>query len=268
MSKSYAERHGLVNNGAKNGNTINPNQKPRELTQRINVIPAKMESLFASKLMKTEELNQLVYHLFKSSCPEFEGCEIQVTQQGTICDIFLNEVPDVAFKEPGKIRLIQRRGTKKNNGSYSEIERYNNRNRRASVYELTEGGKDALSEFVDYSAYTNRQQQRVDWKKLVTEVSETDWYGRNKIYVKVRINLERVLGKVYGTNDKESGEKYVYLITPCRPAMTFQGSNGNIITSNWMFTVMQLNNSQLERTMATSGFAPQQSGSIHMYRGE
>ena len=40
MSKSYAERHGLVNNGAKDGNTINPNQKPRELTQRINVIPA------------------------------------------------------------------------------------------------------------------------------------------------------------------------------------------------------------------------------------
>ena len=194
MARSYAERHGLVNG---NGNNTNPNQKPRELTQRINVKPAKMESLCANKLATTADLNQMVYRLFKTSCPEFEGCDIQVGQQGITCDIFLSEVSESLFGEGSKIKLIQRRGTSKKDSSYSEIERYNNRNRRSSIYELTEGGKDALSEFVDYSAYTNRQQNRVDWKKLVTEVSESDWYGRNRIYVKVRISLERVLGKIY-----------------------------------------------------------------------
>ena len=182
MARSYAERHGLVNG---NGNNTNPNQKPRELTQRINVKPAKMESLCANKLATTADLNQMVYRLFKTSCPEFEGCDIQVGQQGITCDIFLSEVSESLFGEGSKIKLIQRRGTSKKDSSYSEIERYNNRNRRSSIYELTEGGKDALSEFVDYSAYTNRQQNRVDWKKLVTEVSESDWYGRNRIYVSV-----------------------------------------------------------------------------------
>jgi hypothetical protein len=266
MAKSYAERHGLVGNG--NGNNTNPNQKPRELTQRINVKPAKMESLCANKLATTADLNQMVYRLFKTSCPEFEGCDIQVGQQGITCDIFLSEVSDSLFSEGSKIKLIQRRGAKKDSGSFSEIERYNNRNRRSSVYELTEGGKDALSEFVDYSAYTNRQQNRVDWKKLVTEVSESDWYGRNRIYVKVRISLERVLGKIYGTKDEETDDKFVYLITPSRPITTYQGANGNLFTSSWMFTIMQLNHAQLEEAMAKSGFAPNQVGSIHMYRGQ
>ena len=183
-------------------------------------------------------------------------------------DIFLSEVSDSLFSEGSKIKLIQRRGAKKDSGSFSEIERYNNRNRRSSVYELTEGGKDALSEFVDYSAYTNRQQNRVDWKKLVTEVSESDWYGRNRIYVKVRISLERVLGKIYGTKDEETDDKFVYLITPSRPITTYQGANGNLFTSSWMFTIMQLNHAQLEEAMAKSGFAPNQVGSIHMYRGQ
>lgn len=267
MAKSYAERHGLVNGG--NGGNTNPNQKPRELTQRINVKPAKMESLCANKLATTEDLNQMVYRLFKASCPEFEGCDIQVGQHGITCDIFLSEVSDSLFKDGnGKIKLIQRRGTSKKDSSFSEIERYNNRNRRSSVYELTDGGKDALSEFVDYSMYTNRQQNRVDWKKIVTEVSESDWYGRNRIYVKVRISLERVLAKVYGTKDEATDEKYVYLITPSRPITTYQGMNGNLFTSNWMFTIMQLNHAQLEQAMAKSGFAPNQVGSIHMYRGQ
>ena len=265
MARSYAERHGLVNG---NGNNTNPNQKPRELTQRINVKPAKMESLCANKLATTADLNQMVYRLFKTSCPEFEGCDIQVGQQGITCDIFLSEVSESLFGEGSKIKLIQRRGTSKKDSSYSEIERYNNRNRRSSICELTEGGKDALSEFVDYAADTNRQQNRVDWKKLVTEVSESDWYGRNRIYVKVRISLERVLGKIYGTKDEETDDKYVYLITPSRPITTYQGMNGNMFTSNWMFTIMQLNHAQLEQAMTKSGFAPNQVGSIHMYRGQ
>ena len=263
--RSYSERHGKVNpenNGGKK-------QKRRELIASINITPTEMESIMKSKLVTSTQLNGMVYSIFKEHCPEIEGCWVDVGPTGVSCELYFSFIdkPEEEMAKDGKIKVVQLRGQNKNgNSAYADIERYNNRMKRASVFELTEGGKDTLSEFVSLRYFTDVNQNRVDWKKVVTEAAESDIYGRTRTYVKVAIDMERVLQKVYGKTS-ENGEDYLYMINPSRPITTYQGANGNMFTSNWLFSINQMNRKVLSDVMDQSGLQMNTAGSLNMYRG-
>lgn len=265
MRKSYRERHGL--NGQQTVNDGQPRKK-RELLATIDIVQQDMESLFKQKLITSDKLSEMVNAVFRSACPEYEGCNITVEGQGVIaCDIFFTERPgDVSFGE-GKIKILRRRDDKTDKSSYSIIEQYNNRNRIARVYELTDEGKDALSEFVPRDYFVgDRLQSNVDWKKCSSEVSESDWLQRSRIYLKVQIDIVRLLQKLYG-HYNEDKEEFLYLVSPVRPLISFNTGGGNIYVSKWLFLINQLNNNVLNEVLDESGMRPQNVGSLNIYRG-
>ena len=265
MRKSYAERHGLVNN--QQANDGKPRKK-RELKASIDLVRQEMESLFKQKLITSDKLSEMVNSVFRAACPEYEGCNISVEGQGMItCDIFFTErAGDVSFGD-GKIKILRRRDDKTDRSSYSIIEQYNNRNRIARVYELTDEGKDALSEFVSRNFFIgDRLQSNVDWKKCSAEVSESDWLQRSRIYMKVSIDIVRLLQKVYG-HYNEDKEEYLYVISPVRPLVSFNTGGGNIYVSKWLFLINQLNNNVLNEVLDESVMRPQNVGSLNIYRG-
>lgn len=262
--KSYYERH-----NKRREEIVEEKVDPNHTPASINIEPCEMESLVKTKLATTNQLNAMVLNIFKPHCPEIEGCWVDVGNEGTTCFVYFSFIdrPEKDLGDKGMFKIVQRRGEKHSDSAYADIERYNNRIRRASMFELTDNGKEVLSEFVARRHFVgDPRRNKINWNKVVTEVADSNIYNASRTYLKVEIDLVRVFQKVYGKTSKD-GDDYLYMINPSRPITTYQGSNGNMYTSNWLFTICQMNRKVLNDVMNDSGLTMNTAGGLNMYRG-
>ena len=264
--KSYAERHGKINNANTQGEQTREKKTGPKAT--IKITPAEMSGVVKTKLVSTNQINQLVFNIFRNTCPEVEGVWIDVNGMGVTCDVCIAEHQEmnVASME-NVIPLIRRKGESKTSGPMSVINRFNARNKSSNFYELTEEGQDALTPFINRSVFIGDfKDNRIDWRRVVSEICETDIYNRTHRYLKVSLDINRVLQAIYGKTSK-NGEEYLYCVSPARPLIQQTAQNGNIITSSWIYSITQLNNNTLSEIIAESGIGGSTVGSINMFRG-
>ncbi len=263
--KSYAERHGLnkteeVKAGEKG--------KPRELKAKIRITPAEMNGVYKTKLMSTNQLNTLVFNIFRDTCPEVEGVWVDVSGAGVTCDLYISEHPEMDVRAMASaIPLIKRKGDDGARDVMSNIKRFNERRKSSNIYELTDEGKDALSAFISRNNFIGDwKNNNIDWKHVESETCETDIYNRTHRYLKISLDINRVLQAVYGKTSK-NGEEYLYCVSPARPLIQQRAQNGNMFVSSWIYSIIQLNHNSLNEIIDESGLGGNTIGSINMYRG-
>lgn len=231
------------------------NGKKRELEGTVNIERCEMDGLTKSKLITTKELSNTVNKVFRGTFPEYEGCRIFVNGASVITEVFFSERGKDTDYSGGKIQLLVRKDQQaKQKDMANVIATYNQRNKVATAYDLTQPGKDALSEFVHTEFFTGRwEDQNVNWSRCVSEVAEQEMNGRRRAYIKVTIDLQRVFKKIYmDAADPKADLKFE--IGLVRPIITMRDpSTGNLYTKDWLFNIVQLNQRQLESACLEAG---------------
>lgn len=252
-----------------NNNGSKENQQEQKLTAQINIESCEMESLTKSKLITTRDLGRMVNKVFRTAMPEYEGSRVYPEGYSIVADIFFAERPQNTDFSNGKIKVLQRRDAQDKNGkrkASSIIDSYNSRNKTSNAYELTQQGRDALSEFIDPVYFKgNMNDRKIDWKKVTSEMVErVDYFNNSRALFRVKIDLRRLLSKIYGKKDGKS--LLMYDISICRPLNQMQDpATGNIMSSEYLLNIVQLSKDALEKALNDAGFSVN-AGSLNINR--
>lgn len=256
---SFEERHKKMQEEAaaakKVSNTERNANGRRKLTATVDVTAAEMEGISKSKLITTKDLCKLVNKVFRPTMPEFEGSRIFVNGNEIVTELFFMERRNASF-ENGAIKVLQRKSDKakeesRRGNGFGIISNYNNRNKVATAYDLTEFGQDALSEFIDSRNFKNYNDSIVNWNKCLNEITERNMYGNSNVFVKVTIDIHKILGKIYGT--KSANGPVFYEVGLVRPLMQMRDPSGNIFVRDWMFNIVQLDKGILDKALSDAG---------------
>ena len=252
-----------------NNNGSKENQQEQKLTAQINIESCEMESLTKNKLITTRDLGRMVNKVFRTAMPEYEGSRVYPEGYSVVADIFFAERTQNTDFSNGKIKVLQRRDVQDKNGkrkASSIIDSYNSRNKTSNAYELTQQGRDALSEFIDPVYFKgNMNDHKIDWKKVTSEMVErVDYFNNSRALFRVKIDLRRLLSKIYG---KKNGKSLLmYDITVCRPLNQMQDpATGNIMSSEYLLNIVQLDKDSLDKALNDAGFSIN-AGSLNINR--
>jgi len=237
----------MSNQNAKDRNNI------QEEPLRMEVTPLKFDGLIKSKLTTTISLGKMIYDLFKSTFPEYEGCVIQPNQYG-ILQVTLY------FKDNGKltnhkaVKAVAPVGSSQaRNSAYDRIASLNQRF-SSKKFELTKDAKDILEEF-----YWTKGNQKVQWNQFVTEIVSQDYNGYS-VHLKVTgLDITKILRKIYGS--KVDGSRVDYAVSIVKPI----GMDGTGLLQNYLISIQQLDTREVENLAKEVGVIPVQ-GSIPMIR--
>jgi len=256
------ERYESTTNGV--GVGVTPEGKPVDETRvpsKIAIKSIEMEGTFTSKLITSQKLCAMINKVMKGVSPDYDGSRITISGFKVICELFFAENPHVQPRE-NQIKIIQHRDTAYGSGRLKDlstmIDRHNNRNRSLSMYELTQSGKEALSEFLPYEYIINREKGIYDWNKAaVQDVEQTNFAGQNKILLKVQFDLQKFLQKLYGFKASD-GSRYIYEVNVMKPLDAIKLPNGNIVATKWQLNVLQMDEQNLTTAYEESGLSPLQ----------
>lgn len=250
MAKSFHERH---QHDAKP--VSEKNNREDRIKQYIKVEPVEMECLMKNKVLTSDELAGLINKLFGGIIVDYAGSRIVVKGNVVEAEIFLEETNAEPAKDSGQWKaLVRRTEQEQKKGALGTIQRFNNRNKVATFYELTQDAKDAIGEFVD-NEFINYNTKEVNWKKCTAEITERNIYGQAKIYYKINLDVKKIISKIYG---RRLGEvEYEYLVGLVRPIYQVPdpSGSGNIITTKWLLTIQQLENKTLKEILAKAGMS-------------
>lgn len=239
----------------------------------IVVEPVEMVGTHKAKFISSDSLQKLVYRLFNSVTPDFEGPRIRV-DGGTgeiLCDLFFSENPRASVGA-GQVKAIEPllNPNGKNRVS-SIITTYNQRNSSYRRYELTDEAKEAFAPFIpDNPKYTERYDRsnhvrKINWKNVVSEEQEQSAFGQQaKVYVRIPVDLNKILATIYGKNSEDG--KYIYMVNVNRVLNSYREPGGNLVALSWMFVINQLNETALMEAYREIGGTPVQN-TIGIYRG-
>lgn len=257
--KARAQRiQNETSNGGQQQN--NSEQQEHKLSAKIDIQSIEMEGLTKSKFITSRDLGKMINKAFRVAMPEYEGSRVYPNGYNVVADVFFAErSPNTDFSN-GKIKVLQRLDQKNKEGkrnAVSIITSYNGRN-KSNVYELTQQGRDALSEFIDPMFFKGAVKDgKVEWKKVTSEVTERTGYSfqnNERVLYKVQIDVRRLLSKIYGSKNGKS--PLMYDVTICRPLNSTQDpTTGNIFSTEWLLTIVQLDKDALDKALNDAGIA-------------
>lgn len=256
--KSYRERHQMNAQQEKKDDVKRDKYGFRILKARLDCAPAEFPSTSKTAIMSTNQLSKMVNSLFVSLMPEYEGSRIYLNGFEITTELFFTLRPKDTDFSNGMIKVLQLRADKvRKNDSTSVIRAYNDRNKIAQAYDMTPEGKDALSEFVPIVYRLGSEKDcNYNWNKCATEISESNRFnGVSQVYLKVKVDINRVLNKLFGRRTKD-GESFSYQLSPIRPIQTFRDPiTGNIFTKDWMFAIIQLDEKEFNEVLQSAGMS-------------
>lgn len=222
---------------------------------KLEIVPCEMDALIKSKMVTSDELGSMVNEIFLPVLMDYAGSRVIIRGTKIELELFFEEQQNQAEEKDGKFYAIQRKdATNNKSGAMAIIDRYNNRNKVATIYELTEKAKKALTPFVSPENFADYRAKKVNWSRVVSEVQEKNNWGIGRVYLKVTLDVERVIAARYGA--KIGDVDYSYLISLVRPLVSFQdpANNGNIIVTKWLISIQQLETNTLKEIMNKAGF--------------
>ena len=271
------------NTSAKKDPVRGEGEEVRKMTAVINVHPQQISSVYKVKLMSQTEFEDDIHAIFAKVMPQYCGCTLTMEPNSQMkLVIYFEDRPDLIWPDNGStIRAIKSIHEKDGNAKTSMdlIERTNFlQKNKQKVWELTQEGKDALAPFINQSPQFKKgdpKDRNYNWDNpnLSYNITERNYINgafQEVVTYKLAVVLDinRVLGKMYGAKDEE-GNRYFYTLQPIRPlpAYTYVDSKGHQIISKYLLQIMQVNeqnvkdaNDDVNRGMSNN------SGSLHISR--
>ena len=243
-------------------------EKFRKLTATVDVKVGDFESATQTWLVSQDEFSRVINNIFRAAMPQFVGTRVTVTNGGLQVYAYLTHKENVDYTDKievfrprmGNIDMKERRST-------DLVAIMGMHGKNSFMWELTQEGKDAFSEFVsDNFRKGDPRDNNYDWNKLKSEVEETDFYGRRTLYVQIMLDPVKILQKMFGRKSSD-GFNWVYMINPqCPiPGHTVQMGNGNMAVAKYLLSVLKINPQEIEKASREVYNMPY-SGSLGIYR--
>ena len=236
------------NNG---GNNMNE----KVVKPKIHIDTEPFVSTLKSRMTTTLDLAGEINQIFRPIFSDYEGCTITPDNAGMLhVELF--------FKDKGKLdandkRIKNLESAVTPNKAASPIDRIyamNARNRN-KAYVITEDTKEVLSNFIPSNKKDKDGNKVIEWKNIVTEVTEPTQYGY-QVYVKISgIDITEILKEKYGDKvDGDEGAKVHYGVTVNRSlsAAVLPGT----MASKYLITITQLNVKEVKRIYDDAGMGP------------
>ena len=264
---------------SKKNNQVNstPNHVPYKMT--ISSIPFNADN--GSKLMRSAELNELIYDVFASTFNDFYGCMVEQNMQDKRPELHLYfKHKNAANMDKSKLTAFDSPVNNSNSGKGTSInERVQNAiiNRSKTAhnknYIITEAGKDILG-----SLMINRGGQAINWNQCLVEMPDNS-YGNpqfSSLMVAVKgIDLLKVIALIYGNKievKEEDGtthfDKVVYECSIVRVQSignVYQNPQGTVLSLNFILSIQQLNIDKVNKLAQEFGAIPV-AGTTPMFR--
>lgn len=249
----------------------------RELTATVNIATSDMNSTYSAKLATTEELAKLINNLFKPVFPQWYGCRVFVDNGRVRIQLYFADNVGAQYPE-GTIKVlepIQANNRNIDRTGIGLVQAMNSRGQYATVYKLTQEGKDALGEFVYENSANGKsnyigdyRDRNYNWnnKQICCETIDRDIANRTTICVMIEIDPLRLCKKLYGA-EKEPGINWVYDVHPIRPIPGSEVFSGNMAigSSKWLLDIKQIDPQDISDAMANvTGYLAV--GSLGIYR--
>ena len=249
--------------------------KSGESNPSAEIIMQKNESydpIVETILVQTDEMCKKVNALFKESYHDYEGCIIEPTADPAMpfkLRLFFSyngdEVPE------GKFKMLDVVGLSKGDTAYDRLSNFNIMQKN-KVYNLTEEGKESISEFIVVPP-----NKKINWNNISVEFSDGNVYGKGqKFYMAIYIDLIKFIKKIYGSKDS-NGARLEYQVFNIRPLGSINPNAGTSVPMvpnmygygpyyntynasstipNFMMGIMRLNSNILKEVASKLGWTP------------
>lgn len=234
-----------------------------------------------SKLMRSAELNELIYDVFASTFNDFYGCMVEQNMTDGRPELHLYfKHKNAANMDKSKLTAFEAPNTNKNTAKGNSLnERFQNsvinRNKTAhnKNYIITDAGKDILG-----SLMVNRGNQPINWNQCLVEMPDNS-YGNpqfTSLMVSVKgIDLLKVIALIYGNKievKEEDGsthmDKVIYECSIVRVQSVgnvYQNPQGTVLSLNFILSIQQLNIDKVNKLAQEFGAIPV-AGTTPMFR--
>lgn len=256
----------------KQGNMNNPQQRiknnqevPTRQPLTLDVEPIKFVGTQSAMQIRDIDLSLIINSLFKEPLSDYEGCVVAP-------DLYDNGKIKVAlyFKDKGEPTNPKSKkaiqpivlGAKDINRTDMKQRLMNmNRVNKNRTYELTQDAKDILSEFIE----TNNR-NKINWNAYTLEQPDSNAYGMNySIAVRVSgIDIYKLLKKIYGSyvevEEEDDKGRTIKMKQPLQYNISIVkaiGANVPGATQSYLFNILQLNATEVDRLVAKLGYVPQ-----------
>ena len=225
---------------------MNEKKTQEKATLRLNEL-LKFDDTIQSNLTTTFDLAKTISELFAAIWGDFEGCLVAPNHLGQ-----LNATLYFSNKGNGQVEpLIGATGRGVN--VQSRIMNYNLRNKNRT-FKFSDEVYEILADLIPTG-----MKKQINWNALTSEISEQTYTGNNIYMTVTGIDVNKILGILYGTKDKGSHIEYnIQLIRPLNQSATPTGTN-------YMIIIQRLNNEMVEGIAKIMGIMPS-SGQIQMIR--
>lgn len=268
--------------GTTSENTSQPQTKTESKTPsiRIEVQPEPFDGTLKSKYVTSQDLSDMVNSVFKTTMHDYYGCAIlpvesvnfalgnqlqggKMTYQPSSSS---NLVLLLYFIDKGEAPAQSYKCIRTPEVGNNMVARMNaiSFNRSNRTYILTEEAKSILTPFVEDSHNNNG---KIRWEDISAEVNESSGVGNiaygSRICVSVRIDLLKVIKEVYKT---KIGDHYMdYAVSLIRPLVGINPSPYGNVSSNFIVSITQLDNKEVENLCKKVGMVANQSN-LYMIR--
>ena len=211
---------------------------------------AKFEISLSTGLTTTNDLCNQINEFFNQCINDYEGCIIEPTQN-PMMPFSLK----VYFKHPttmqdidGKVNVLEVTSQTKPESAFDRMMNFNIMQRN-KMYNLTEVGKEILSDFIALMP----GQKKPDWQKISYEFMDNTVPGRGSIpYMGVYIDLIKFIKYLYGTK-AEDGSFCDYQVANIRPLGNGLANN-NMMIPNYLVAILRLNNDNVKMLANKLGY--------------
>lgn len=248
----------------------NPDHEPYKMS--ISSIPFNADN--GSKLMRSAELNELIYDVFASTFNDFYGCMVERNLQNGRPELHLYfKHKNAANMDKSKLTAFDAPNTN-NNKADSKNDSLNarfqntvaNRSKTAhnKNYIITDAGKDILG-----SLMVNNRSNQINWNQCLVEMVDNSYSNPQftSLMVAVKgIDLLKVIALIYGNKievREEDGsvhkDKVIYecsIIREQSVGNVWQNAQGTVLSLNFILSIQQLNIDKVNKLAQQLGAIP------------
>ena len=245
------EKLAEINKGLDKDNTVDTEAKTEAAVQKHLEISenAEFDAALLTKLTTTNDLCNMVNEFFGQAITDYEGCIIEPTQN-PMAPFSLK----VYFKRPtnmqsveGKLDVLEIISQARPESAFDRMMNFNIAQRN-KIYNLTEDGKEVLSDFISLAP----GQKKVDWNKVSYEFTDASVPGRGSIpYMGVYLDLLKFIKYLYGAKCEEGYCEYqVINVRPLGNGL----ANNNTMIPNYLVAILRLNSDNVKTVANKLGY--------------
>lgn len=232
--------------------------------KHINLDPVPFRNMVKTDFTDSHTFcKKVVNPIFDEIFPDYYGSQLEVGANRYLMFSFYFVEPDFMDDSKKDLRVIERVYTNNPQDKITTRIKYlNARNKggQLNTYKLTTAGKEMLEELVPTDTGG-----KINWNAITSEgvLDKNQYTGKEpKHYIKVMIDINKLVAKLYGRRDAVTNNKYQYLVQLGNPVNPITSYGGAVIIKQWQLLIIQLDESKVNDMAENYGMTSNNLGII------